>query len=104
MGGQPPAALDCAARLRVLAETHRLEVLRELLERPATVGELVERLDVEQTLLSYHLRALREARIVDTERDGKHIRYRVADGLRPFHGSRSLDLGCCRLDFAVECC
>ena len=55
----------CAERLKVLADRTRLDVLRRLLTRPHRVGELADDLDVEQSLLSHHLRTLRDAGLVE---------------------------------------
>lgn len=90
---------DCAARLRVLADPTRLEVLRQLLDVPRNVSELIARIDVPQSLLSHHLRVLREAGLVETERRGREIVYRLAPDVRPRLRARKLDLGCCQLSF-----
>ncbi len=89
----------CAQRLKVLADPTRLEVVRALLNGPRHVGELNERVDVEQSLLSHHLRVLREAGLVIAERDGKAMRYRLAPDIRPDAERQTVSLGCCRLSF-----
>ena len=48
----------------VLAEPHRRRILDLLLERPLSVGELVERIGLSQPGTSKHLRVLREAGLV----------------------------------------
>lgn len=91
--------VDCPAMLRLLAHRTRLEVVRALLDDgPLHVWEINERVAIEPTLLSHHLRALREAGLVDADRDGKAVLYRLADGLRARDG-RSIDLACCVLRF-----
>lgn len=90
---------DCSERLRVLANRTRMEVVQTLLrEGPLHVGAINERTRVEQTLLSHHLRVLREAGIVEASRDGKAVLYRIAPDVRA-RGSRGLDLSCCTLSF-----
>lgn len=59
------------ARLGALIHLHRLG--------PASVGELVAALGVEQSVLSHHLGHLRAARLVVGERVGKRIVYRLHD-------------------------
>lgn len=87
--------------LKALADTTRWSIVRELLAAPLTVGELEERLDVSQYNVSKHLRILREAGIVETEREGKHVRCRVADDFRRrlTRNETVLDLGCCTFRF-----
>lgn len=66
--------------LAVMAHPVRLAVLSWLHRRgPACVGELVDAFSVEQSAMSHHLRQLREARLVTTERRGKRIVYRLQD-------------------------
>lgn len=90
---------DCAQRLKVLADPTRLEVVRVLLDGPQHVGELNERIDVEQSLLSHHLRVLRDAGLVTANRDGKSMQYRLAPDIRPDAQHQAVSLGCCRLSF-----
>jgi ArsR family transcriptional regulator len=92
------AALDahrCAERLKLLADPTRLAILQLLRSGPRQVGEINAEIAVEQSLLSHHLRKLREARLVFAERAGKAVRYRLALPL----GAAALDLGCCQLNF-----
>jgi DNA-binding transcriptional ArsR family regulator len=60
-----------------LADEHRRTILELLLERPRTVGELVERLPLSQPGTSKHLRVLREAGLVQVEQDGARRVYAV---------------------------
>lgn len=92
----------CVSQLKVLADPTRLAVIRLLLLEPLHVNALSEKLAVEQTLLSHHLRILRDARLVETSRRGKQVLYRVAEGVeRSFSSAEAIDLGCCQLSFAV---
>jgi ArsR family transcriptional regulator, cadmium/lead-responsive transcriptional repressor len=69
-----------AARFfRVLGDPTRLAVLELLLERPRTVSELVDALGVSQSRVSNHMACLRWCRFVESEREGRHVTYRVAD-------------------------
>ena len=87
--------------LKALADETRWRIARELLAAPRTVGELVERLNVSQYNVSKHLRILREAGIVETERSGKHVRCSVAEDFRKqlTRNETVLDLGCCSFRF-----
>lgn len=98
-GGQRQAA-DCSRRLRVLADATRLQILRSLRNGPMHVGEIAQFVAAEQSLLSHHLRVLRDARLVQAARDGKAVLYRLADDVRPpSEPGDVLDLGCCTLRF-----
>ena len=56
-------------------------------------------LGVEQSLLSHHLRILRDAGLVLDERIGKSVRYSLAPGVDLDAAGASIHLGCCRLSF-----
>ena len=91
--------LTCAEKLKVLADKTRLAVMEYLMEKPSHVGGLAEVLDVEQSLLSHHLRVLRKAGLVVADREGKSVVYSVAPETG-VPGSRSaINLGCCQLHF-----
>ncbi len=94
----PSSAVFCARRLKVLADPTRLAVLRMLLWEPKRVGEINASLGLEQSLLSHHLKILRDERLVVAERDGKGMRYRLAPGVAR-KDSNAIDIGCCLLEF-----
>jgi DNA-binding transcriptional ArsR family regulator len=64
------------ATFTALAEPNRRRILELLLERPRLVGELVQRLGLSQPGVSKHLRVLREAGLVDVQRDAQRRLYR----------------------------
>jgi DNA-binding transcriptional ArsR family regulator len=65
--------------LKTLANSRRLEMAHLLAEGPMTVGRLAEQLGMAQPNVSQHLALMRAAGVVDAERDGREIRYRLAD-------------------------
>lgn len=65
MPEQTTPAADCVAQLKVLAEETRLAVMKLLMHGPQHVGEFNGVLDMDQSLLSHHLRVLREAGLVE---------------------------------------
>ena len=65
--------------LRALANPLRLAIVVELDQGPRCVHELVESVGAPQPLVSQHLRVLRQARLVATERRGREIVYSLAD-------------------------
>ena len=97
----PSGAQDvcCSEILKVLANETRLRVVQQLLDGPKNVGQINEQLKIEPTLLSHHLKTLRNRKIVVTERDGKTINYRLAPNVALARRGVGLDLGCCQLVF-----
>jgi ArsR family transcriptional regulator len=65
--------------LKTLASPRRLEILHELARGPIEVGRLAEAIRATQPNVSQHLGVLRAAGIVEAERDGREVRYRLAD-------------------------
>jgi DNA-binding transcriptional ArsR family regulator len=61
----------------VLAEPTRRRILDLLLERPRSVGELVDRLGLSQPGTSKHLRVLREAGLVGVRPDAQRRFYEL---------------------------
>lgn len=95
-----PAGFDsCASVLKVLADETRLAVVRTLMGGARHVGEINAVLGLEQSLLSHHLKVLREAGLVESERDGKAMLYRLSPGVEARRAGTAIDLGCCRLSF-----
>lgn len=91
--------VSCASILKVLADETRLAVIEQLLEGPKHVGEINESLGVEQTLLSHHLKVLREAKLVTSERNGKQVVYSLAKSVLGRRRGRAINLGCCLISF-----
>jgi len=96
---KPDPQAGCADILRALGDVTRLGVLQALLERPLHVSDLMEKLGVEQSLLSHHLKVLREAGLVLATRDGKAVLYRVAPAIAGAKESQCIDLKCCQVVF-----
>lgn len=65
--------------LKALANPNRLSIICMLLEGESAVAEIESELGIRQPTLSQQLGELREAGLVATRRDAKHIYYRVAD-------------------------
>jgi len=80
---QPPPALDMdllgrAARiLRVLAHPARLKMVELLLEEPVSVGELAAAVGLPAAAVSQHLNIMRAHGVVESEREGRQVFYRV---------------------------
>ena len=65
--------------LKTLASPRRLEILHRLAEGPCEVGRLADELGMSQPNVSQHLAVLRSAGIVEAEREGREVRYRLTD-------------------------
>ncbi len=89
----------CVQRLKVLADRTRLSILGLLMEGPKHVGELNIHLKVEQSLLSHHLKILRQEGFVESTRDGKSVLYQLAQSYKLPSDMKALNLGCCTLSF-----
>jgi DNA-binding transcriptional ArsR family regulator len=76
-----PAAVE--RLFKVLGDESRLRILGALEEREASVSEILERTGLPQTLASFHLRILREAGVLASERRGPFVFYRLADASLP---------------------
>jgi len=98
----PSPSNHCAEKLKLLADATRLAVLESLMDKPKHVGELMELLGVEQSLMSHHLALLREAGFVEATREGKSVLYTLANGVESATSGKCLDLGCCQLSFPTS--
>jgi DNA-binding transcriptional ArsR family regulator len=65
--------------LKTLASPRRLEILHRLADGPRGVGHLAAELRLGQPNVSQHLAVLRAAGLVEAERDGREVRYRLSD-------------------------
>jgi DNA-binding transcriptional ArsR family regulator len=62
---------------RALADPTRRRILALLRERPMTAGELASQFDLSWPTVSGHFAVLREASLVQTDRTGSTITYRL---------------------------
>jgi len=69
------AARDGA--FRALADPTRRRILELLSRRDLTAGEIAEEFPIAFPSVSRHLGVLKDAGLVDAEREGQHIRYRL---------------------------
>ena len=77
----PAAADDLANRFKALSDPARLRLLSLIASCGEVCGcELVDDIGVSQPTLSHHLKVLTEAGLLERERRGKWIHYKVAAG------------------------
>ena len=65
--------------LKALSNPRRLEIVHLLAQGPCEVGRLAEELEISQPNVSQHLAVMRTIGIVEAERDGREVRYRLTD-------------------------
>jgi len=75
------ALYEQVARIaKAAASPKRLELIELLGQSPKTVEALAQEAGISAKLVSAHLKDLKSARLVESERQGKYITYRLASG------------------------
>lgn len=82
---------------KALSDPTRRRVLQLLRERPLSAGELAEHFDLAKPTMSAHFAVLRDADLVDSEKQGTSVIYRLKmsvleDALLGFAGTLGLEL------------
>jgi ArsR family transcriptional regulator, zinc-responsive transcriptional repressor len=76
----PRKVLESAGDLlRALAAPVRIAIVLQLRESSRCVHELVDALEAPQPLVSQHLRVLKAAGVVEGEKSGREVLYRLVD-------------------------
>ena len=93
--------IDCIVALKAIGELNRLRIVRLLLKERLGVNEIAARLKMSQYNVSKHLKILREAALLDTEKQGKYRLYTVVPHLKKHLASNAnvLELDCCTFRF-----
>lgn len=73
------ALVETVTLLKGFADETRLRLLCLLRGSEVCVHDLVEALGISQSGVSHQLRILRDARLVTSRKDGRHVLYRLAD-------------------------
>jgi ArsR family transcriptional regulator, arsenate/arsenite/antimonite-responsive transcriptional repressor len=80
-----PTTTDLAStaqRMKALGDEKRLRILLQLAGGERCVCDLVEDLGAAQSLLSFHLKTLKDAGLVTDRREGRWVHYAIsADGV-----------------------
>ncbi|HZB95044.1 MAG TPA: metalloregulator ArsR/SmtB family transcription factor, partial [Herpetosiphonaceae bacterium] len=64
---------------KALGHEHRIELIEQLAQGPRSVEALADRLSLSVANTSQHLQQLRRVGLVNAQRDGKRVLYRLAD-------------------------
>lgn len=94
-------SFDCLSAMRVLGEPTRLRLVRQLIGGAKAVTELCDALQVTPYNVSKHLRVLKEAGLLEVEKQGQQRIYTLAAAFRAklSNNAKTLDLGCCQFHF-----
>jgi ArsR family transcriptional regulator, nickel/cobalt-responsive transcriptional repressor len=91
---------QCAERLKALADADRLRMVQLLRGGPRNVSDIAAALGVDLANVSHHLQILKREKLVETEKRGRFVLYRLHPEV--FEAARTatecLDLGCCKLE------
>jgi len=66
-----------AKLFKILGDANRLRILLVIGKNERSVSEVIKATGLSQTLVSFHLKALRDAGVVTAERQGAFIYYRL---------------------------
>lgn len=75
--------VEMADTFGLLADPTRLSIVLACVNESRAAGDIAERLGVSASLTSHHLRLLRSARILKSDRRGKQVFYAMADDCVP---------------------
>lgn len=89
---------DCVVALKALGEETRVRIVGPLIDEPMEVNEIARRLAVSAYNVSKHLRILREAGLLEVEKDGRRHLYKLPEATST-RAAGVLDLGCCSFQF-----
>lgn len=90
----PAPAADLADLFKVLANDNRLRILHAIHRAGRmSTSDIAEEVGASQQSVSNHLQRLADQRIVQSERDGQRVLYRIVDPCVP----GLMDLGVCLL-------
>jgi DNA-binding transcriptional ArsR family regulator len=104
MKQDPLQPKECAERLFALAAPERLRIVRFLRDGPHSAGEIADMLKIKPVNVSHHLKVLRGAGLVESEKKGRFVMYSLVPGLLDAEdgdGDR-LNLGCCCLELPAS--
>lgn len=71
--------LDLADLFKMFADSTRIKILYSLFSGEKNVTEICDEIEMNQSAVSHQLKALKNAKLVKSKRDGKAIIYSLAD-------------------------
>jgi len=82
--------------MKVLSDPTRLRIVRELIHGPRSVLEIAEAIGQDQPRVSHHLGRMRLAGLLQRERRGRQLIYRINPDIVT---ANALNFGCCQIAF-----
>lgn len=70
---------DVAALFKALSNQTRIKILYVLQQKPLTVTEICQKLDMSQSSISHQLKELKVARLVKGQKKGREMIYQLDD-------------------------
>ena len=70
---------ELAQYIKILGDASRLSIIKAIGGESRSVTEIINLTDLSQTLVSFHLRTLRDAGVVLTRKDGPFIFYSISN-------------------------
>lgn len=70
---------EAAECLKMLAHPMRLKIIALLLKAPYSVGELAEKCDLRQNVISEHLNLMKHKGFLRSEREGRRVYYSIQE-------------------------
>lgn len=88
--------------MKALGDENRLRIIRLLMQGQRSVTEIVDTVGLTQYTVSKNLRILREAGLVEPEKNRQQRLYSLAADFTEHlaENKNVLDLGCCQFDFS----
>ena len=75
---------------KALADENRVRALLVLCDRELCVCQIIELLSLAPSTVSKHMQILKQARLVDSRKDGRWIYYRLADDDVPVEAAEAI--------------
>lgn len=95
----PAQTKDWAVKFKVLSNESRLTIFQLLTAGPMNATELLNNISISQTLLSHHLKSLKSAGLIEGQKKGHFINYRLTAKNKFFPHDKTLSLDCCKIKF-----
>jgi len=88
--------------LKCIVDDNRRNILKFLDTKEKCVCEIINHLNLEQSLISHHLQKLKQCGLVKSRQDGKNIYYRITDK-QIAEVIKKIDKISSKIDFHKEC-
>ena len=87
---------ECAEKMLILSDPTRLKIIRVLLTKTLSVGEIAGITSLDLKRISHHLGIMKLSGLVESKREGRNRVYKISSKIL---SSSGIDLGCCSINF-----